>query len=188
MWPIPKIDWIIRLELVTLTFHQMFLSFSICLDPMSRCMDDRLTPFYSRAFEFNAQITQPNSPSVPRRYFESIHQLVPYVGNGYFGIGAVRSTPFHVKYGRHLSQPVNFHPVVEFESADGYSSGSEAAQGNQAFVIDYLSGVVHKFQCFENEYTISSDFYGNNQSERNLYVDASNFWFFFFLSMETMKF
>lgn len=145
-----------------------FLSFPICSDPMSRCMDDRLTPFYSRAFEFNAQITQPNSPSIPRRYFESTHQLLPYVGNGYFGIGAVRSTPFHVKYGRHLSQPVNFHPVVEFESADGYSSGSAAAQGNQAFVIDFLSGVVHKFQCFENEFTISSDFYGKNQSKCSL--------------------
>lgn len=124
-------------------------------------MDDRLTPFYPRTFEFNAQITRPTVPESTQRYFETHHPLIPYVGNGYFGVGVERNEPVHLKYGRHLSQPVNFHPIVEFESgADDYEGGSAEAKGSQASVIDFVNGVVHRFQCFGSEYSISSDFYG----------------------------
>lgn len=128
---------------------------------MSRCVDDRLTPFYSRTFEFNAQIVRPTATLGTNRYFDTRHPLVPYIGNGYFGVAIERNEPIHVKYGRHLSQSINFYPIVEFESgADDYESGTTEAKGNQANVIDFINGVVHRFQCFGSEYSISSDFYG----------------------------
>lgn len=137
-------------------------------DPLSRCMDDRLTPFYPKAFEFNAQITRPTAAEPTQRYFETRHPLVPYVGNGYFGVGVARSEPVRVKYGRHLSQPVNFHPIVEFESGgDGHESGSPEAKGSQANVVDFVNGVVHRFQCFGSKYSVSSDFYGEKNGAKN---------------------
>lgn len=123
-------------------------------------MDDRLTPFYTKAFEFNAQITHPDVDPTSQRYPEWTHRLPPYVGNGYFGVDVTRKTPIHVKYGRHLSQAINFHPIVEFESGDEYGSGTDGTTGNQAVVIDFVNGIVHKFQCFGSDYSVSSDFYG----------------------------
>lgn len=128
-------------------------------DLISRCMDDRLTPFYSKAFEFNAHI-QHITDSTGHSTLSTNQQNLAYVGNGYFGIEISKTAPFNVKYGRHLSQPINYQPIVEFKYLDT-SDTSDEPHGKQSIVIDYVNGVVHKFQCFGNDFFISNEFYGN---------------------------
>lgn len=128
-------------------------------DLISRCMDDRLTPFYTKAFEFNAQIQHINDltgqTGIPVN-----QRSIPYVGNGFFGIEISKGGEFYVKYGRHLSQPIHYQPIVDFKYIDDRSE-SEEPHGKQAIVVDYVNGVVHKFQCFGNDVFVSNEFYGN---------------------------
>lgn len=119
-------------------------------------MDDRLTPFYSKAFEFNAHIQH-----ITDSTGHSTLRNIPYVGNGYFGIEIDKTASFYVKYGRHLSQPINYQPIVDFRYFDSGDSSTDEPNGKQSIVVDYFNGVAHKFQCFGNDFFISSDFYGN---------------------------
>lgn len=41
------------------------------------------------------------------------------------------------------------------------SGGEILAEGKQAVVVDYVNGIVHKFQCFGGEFSISHDFYAH---------------------------
>lgn len=126
-------------------------------------MDDRLTPFYTKAFEFNAHIqhiSESTGQSIPAN-----QRSIPYVGNGYFGIEISRNGEFYVKYGRHLSQPIHYQPIVDFKYLDEQSDSSEEPHGKQALVVDYVNGVVHKFQCFGNDFFISNEFYGNFEEQ-----------------------
>lgn len=128
-------------------------------------MDDRLTPFYSKALEFNAHI-QHISDSVDQATVGLRNQRnIPYVGNGYFGIEIGKNSEFYVKYGRLLSQPIHFQPIVNFKYLDKKSEDSDEAEpyGKRAIVTDYVNGIVHSFQCFGNDFFISSDFYGNHE-------------------------
>lgn len=128
-------------------------------------MDDRLTPFYNKAAEFNALIQHiGQSTNDPVEHFDKPH-IIPYVGNGFFGLEIERDAMFHVKYGRHLSQSIPYKPIVEFEYRD---ETNDEPNGKQATVIDFTNGIVHKFQCFGSEFFISNDFYGKN----------NYFWFF----------
>lgn len=77
-------------------------------DFVSRCMDDRLTPFYSKALEFNAHIQHISDSVDPATVGLRNQRNIPYVGNGYFGIEIGKNSEFYVKYGRHLSQVDNF--------------------------------------------------------------------------------
>lgn len=125
-------------------------------------MDDRLTPFYSKAFEFNAHI-QHIGESVDQAIVGLTNQRnIPYAGNGYFGIEIGQNSEIYVKYGRHLSQPIHYQPIANFKYLDEKSENTEEAEpyGKQAVVTDYASGIIHKFQCFGNDFFISNDFYG----------------------------
>lgn len=142
-----------------LTFHFHILGIS---DFVSRCMDDRLTPFYSKAFEFNAHI-QHIGNSVDQAIVGLTNQRnIPYAGNGYFGIEIGQNSEFYVKYGRHLSQPIHYQPIVNLKYLDEKNENTDEVEpyGKQAVVTDYVNGIVHKFQCFGNDFFISNDFYG----------------------------
>lgn len=122
-------------------------------------MDDRLTPFYNKAAEFNALI-QHHEESINdplSNHFDKNHHIIPYVGNGYIGIEIARDATFYIKYGRHLSQSIPYKPIVEFKYGDDIIDGPD---GKQASVIDFVNGIVYKFQCFGSDFFISSDFYG----------------------------
>lgn len=134
-------------------------------------MDDRLTPFYSKAFEFNAHIqhfVQSSDDTTSSSAFAINQRNVPYVGNGYFGLEIASDATFYVKYGRHLSQSIGYQPIVNFEYRDDASDASQydGIGGKQALVVDYVNGVVHKFQCFGSDFFISNDFYGKNLTKR----------------------
>lgn len=126
-------------------------------------MDDRLTPFYSKALEFNAHIQHIGDSIDPAIVGLTNQRNIPYVGNGYFGIEIGKSSEFYVKYGRHLSQPIHYQPIVNFKYADEKNENTDEAEpyGKQAIVTDYVNGIVHKYQCFGNDFFISNDFYGN---------------------------
>lgn len=123
-------------------------------------MDDRLTPFYSKAFEFNAHIDH-IADSTGQSTVPIVRRNIPYVGNGYFGIEISQRAGFYVKYGRHLSQPINYQPIVSFRYSDSREGTFDESHGKQSIVVDYMNGVVHQFQCFGNDFFVSHEFYGN---------------------------
>lgn len=128
-------------------------------------MDDRLTPFYSKALEFNAHI-QHISDSVDQAIVGLTNQRnIPYVGNGYFGIEIGKNSEIYVKYGRHLSQSIHYQPIVNLKYLDEKAENTDEPEpyGKQGVVTDYVNGIVHKFQCFGNDFFISNDFYGNHR-------------------------
>ena len=93
-------------------------------------MDDRLTPFYVQNEEFNANIR--HTPIL-----ENEKDIVPYIGNGYFGLEIKEDAQMNIKLGRGLNMPVNFHPIVTLSTKNG--------ENREATVVEYLSGIVHRF-------------------------------------------
>lgn len=106
-------------------------------DPLSRCMDERLTPFYHPALEFDVNIR--HQPPFP-------HELdaIPFVGNGYFGVEISRDASIHIKGRRGLQTSVPFHPLVSVKDSD---LNDALVLGQESTVAEYQSGVVHRFQC-----------------------------------------
>ncbi|XP_061391463.1 uncharacterized protein KIAA2013 homolog [Musca vetustissima] len=114
-------------------------------DPLMQCMDDRLTPFFLQNFEFDANIRH-----VPP--FEEERNIIPYVGNGYIGLEVAHDAPLNIKYGRAMQLPTQFHPIV--------SVLQTAESGREATVVEYLSGIVWRFQCFSNMF-VSYSYYAH---------------------------
>lgn len=118
-------------------------------DPLMRCIDDRLTPFYIKSIEFNANIK--HYPSDSKHSLD--HNYIPYIGNGLFGLEIQEDAHINIKYGRVLSLPVYFHPIVSISNKNADNRG--------ATVVDYLAGIVHRFQCFEEGYFVAYDYYAH---------------------------
>lgn len=110
-------------------------------------MDDRLTPFYLQNLEYNVNIR--HQPIFPHE-----HDAIPYVGNGMFGLEIQADANLNIFRGRALLQPVNFHPIVSV-AAGGMGMHREAT------VVEYLSGIVHRFQCFSEGYFVSYQYYAH---------------------------
>lgn len=114
-------------------------------DPLERCMDDRLTPFYLQNSEFNANIR--HLPRMPEE-----NNFIPYVGNGYFGMEIQSDASINIKGRRSLKVSIFFHPVVSLAQTNG--------EYRQATVVEYLNGIVHRFQCFQ-DYFVSYQYYAH---------------------------
>jgi Uncharacterized conserved protein (DUF2152) len=113
-------------------------------------MDDRLTPFYVQNNDFNANIKHN-----PIYQFEL--NTIPYVGNGIFGLEIQQDAHLSIKEGRALVLPVNFHPIVSL-SADNQDGGHR-----ESTVVEYSTGLVHRFQCFENGVVASYTYYAHRR-------------------------
>nr|XP_029715209.1 uncharacterized protein KIAA2013 homolog [Aedes albopictus] len=116
-------------------------------DHTIRCMDDRLTPFYLHQLEYNVNIR--HQPMFAHEY-----DAIAYVGNGMFGLEIQADAHLNIFRGRALLQPVNYHPIVSV-AAGGLGTHREAT------VVEYLSGVVHRFQCFSEGYFVSYQYYAH---------------------------
>ncbi|XP_058058715.1 uncharacterized protein KIAA2013 homolog [Anopheles bellator] len=114
-------------------------------DQTMRCMDDRLTPFYLQNLEYNVNIRHQNP-------FPHEYDAIPYVGNGWFGLEVEHSAHLNIFRGRALLQPVNFHPIVSVATDNMF---------REATVVEYLSGIVHRFQCFSEGYYASYQYYAH---------------------------
>lgn len=117
-------------------------------DHTIRCMDDRLTPFYLQYLEHNVNIR--HHPVFPME-----HDAIPYVGNGLFGLEVQEDAHLNIFRGRALLQPVNFHPIASVATSEGISTY------RQATVVEYLTGIVHRFQCFSEGYFASYQYYAH---------------------------
>uniref|UniRef100_A0A2M4BH78 Putative conserved plasma membrane protein n=1 Tax=Anopheles marajoara TaxID=58244 RepID=A0A2M4BH78_9DIPT len=115
-------------------------------DQTMRCMDDRLTPFYLQNLEYNVNIR--HQPPL-----EHEHDAIPYVGNGWFGLEVQTDAHLNIFRGRALLQPVHFHPIVSVTSA--------GQTFREATVVEYLNGIVHRFQCFAEGYYVSYQYYAH---------------------------
>ncbi|KAI8124808.1 hypothetical protein FF38_10486 [Lucilia cuprina] len=126
-------------------FRYLFMNAPEKKDPLMQCMDDRLTPFFLQNFEFDANIRH-----VPPLAEE--RNIIPYVGNGYIGLEIAHDAPLNIKYGRAMQLPTQFHPVVSVKETD------EA--GREATVVEYLTGIAWRFQCFSNMF-VSYSYYAH---------------------------
>lgn len=109
-------------------------------------MDDRLTPFYLQNSEFDANIRH-NPP------LEKENDYIAYVGNGIFGLEIQDDSYLNIKSGRTLSLPVYFHPIVSLSSRNGIS--------RESTVVEYINGIVHRFQCFGDNFFVATQFYAH---------------------------
>uniref|UniRef100_A0A1B0DHR5 Uncharacterized protein n=1 Tax=Phlebotomus papatasi TaxID=29031 RepID=A0A1B0DHR5_PHLPP len=137
---------VILLYLGPTIFRWFFGAPEVPKDPLLHCMDDRLTPFYVPSMEFNANIR--HNPAFPHE-----RNIIPYVGNGYFGLEIQEDAHLNIKTGRTLTLPVYFHPIV--------SVSSKNAGNQEATAVDYSSGIVHRFQCFEDGYFVNYKYYAH---------------------------
>ncbi|XP_036328798.1 uncharacterized protein KIAA2013 homolog [Rhagoletis pomonella] len=126
-------------------FRYLFMSAPEVKDPHVQCMDDRLTPFFLQNYEFDANIR--HVPPLPGE-----RNFIPYVGNGYIGTEVAHDASLNIKSGRSMQLPMQFHPVV--------SVAQRNEAGREATVVEYLSGVVHRFQCFSN-YFVAYTYYAH---------------------------
>lgn len=118
----------VTIPAILLTIHE--LNFP---DPLMRCIDDRLTPFYIKSLEYNANIK--HYPSDTSKTTVE-NNFIPYIGNGLFGLEIQEDANIQIKYGRVLSLPVFFHPIV--------SVSHKSIDNRGATVVDYQNGIVHR--------------------------------------------
>ncbi|XP_055593712.1 uncharacterized protein KIAA2013 homolog [Uranotaenia lowii] len=126
-------------------------------DHTNRCMDDRLTPFYLQNLEFNVNIR--HQPPFPHE-----HDAIPYVGNGLFGLEIQSDAHLNIFRGRALTEQINFHPIVSVATGQGTAARGDSSfesSHREATVVEYLSGIVHRFQCFPEGYFVSYQYYAH---------------------------
>ncbi|XP_017858222.1 PREDICTED: uncharacterized protein KIAA2013 homolog [Drosophila arizonae] len=117
-------------------FRYLFLSPTEQKDPHSMCMDDRLTPYILQNYEYDANIRHV-APLMPGE-----RDYTPYVGNGYIGMEVSHGASLNIKHGRAMQLPIRFYPLLSVTSNGGNAGEKEAT------VVEYLTGMVHRFQCF----------------------------------------
>ncbi|KAM8715662.1 hypothetical protein ACLKA7_002674 [Drosophila subpalustris] len=127
-------------------FRYLFLSTNEEKDVHSMCMDDRLTPYILQNYEFDANIRHV-APLLPGE-----RDYTPYVGNGYIGLEVAHDAALNIKHGRAMQLPIRFQPVVSVLQ----NGGAE----KEATVVEYLTGMVHRFQCFSG-YFVSYTMYAH---------------------------
>ncbi|XP_037960410.1 uncharacterized protein KIAA2013 homolog isoform X2 [Teleopsis dalmanni] len=126
-------------------FKYLFMNAPEKKDPLMQCMDDRLTPFFLQNFEYDANIR--HVPPLPNE-----QNSIPYVGNGYIGLEITQDALLNIKFGRAMQLPTQFYPIV---------NAAEKNEGSrEATVVEYLTGIVHRFQCFSN-YFVSYAYYAH---------------------------
>lgn len=142
-------------------------------DPVVRCLDDRLTPFYAKSTEFNALIQHYSKLDDESGSLAPINQrFIPYIGNGWFGLEVEMQAKLHVKYGRYLSQAVNYLPIVSLlDQQNSLEDSAGQSEAKDSIVVDYVNGIVHQFQCFSGDFFVSHSFYGK-------YFECTYFLFF----------
>ncbi|EDW45570.1 uncharacterized protein KIAA2013 homolog [Drosophila sechellia] len=138
-------------------FRYIFLSAPEQKDPHSMCMDDRLTPFILQNFEFEANIRHVSPAKMPGE-----RDFTPYVGNGYLGLEIAHDAFLNIKNGRAMQLPIRFQPVVSV------SGGSASGGEKEATVVEYLTGMVHRFQCFAG-YFVSYTYYAH-RTQPNIFM------------------
>lgn len=137
----------------------------------NRCLDERLAPFLLAQRQFNVNIRRYSgggsaSDSRPTAGEQHQERFVPYVGNGLFGLEIEPDAHIMIKNGRYLSLPVNFHPIVSVVQPSASAAGADAAASavsQAATVVDYVSGVVHRFQCFDDGFDVSAEYYAHRR-------------------------
>lgn len=135
-------------------FRWMFSS-ETAKEPLSRCMDERLTPFYQPALEYDVNIR--HQPPFPHEL-----DVVPFVGNGYFGAEISKDAKMYIKGRRGLQVPLHFHPLVSVRESSESLDVDPGVFGQESTVVEYQTGIVHRFQCnARNEFFVAYQYYAH---------------------------
>lgn len=116
-------------------------------DEIDTCIRDRLTSFYSESYEYNVNIK--HSPVTPEE-----KPYIAYVGNGVFGVEISKYGQVYFRQGRSLSLPASIFPIVDIQNY--YMTSYK-----EAFVTNYLTGIVHVFQCYKGGVYASFQYYAH---------------------------
>ncbi|XP_060646956.1 uncharacterized protein KIAA2013 homolog [Drosophila sulfurigaster albostrigata] len=127
-------------------FRYLFLSTNEEKDVHSVCMDDRLTPYILQNYEYDANIRH------VAPLLEGERDYTPYAGNGYIGLEVSHDAALNIKHGRAMQLPIRFQPIVSVLQMGGAEK--------EATVVEYLTGMVHRFQCYSG-YFVSYTLYAH---------------------------
>lgn len=111
------------------------------LDPLARCINDKIDIYRLESLEFNAHIIESLSQS-PQPEEEDPHWLIHFVGNGVVGVETRPNSPIYIRNTKVLSLAVPFQPITSV-----FLSNSEARDYREASVLQYANGLAHKIQC-----------------------------------------
>lgn len=114
-------------------------------------MDERLTPFYHPALEYDVNIRH-------RPPFAHEYDSIPFVGNGYFGLEIETDANLYIKGKRGLQIPLHFKPIV---SVKADITSTTTAPGQESTVVEYLTGIVHRYQCHGDRFFASYQYYAH---------------------------
>lgn len=121
------------------------------------CIQDRLTSFYSESFEYNVNIKH-----IPVKDDENPY--VSYVGNGVFGVDINKHSQVFIKHGRNLVVQSFFDPIL-------YLQNFYMTPFKEAVVTNYLTGIVHVFQCYKGGVYASYQYYAHRTLQSILVQD-----------------
>lgn len=127
-------------------------------DVSGKCLRDLLRPFDFDSYDYNANIQH-----VPLLYDEKPY--LPYIGNGIFGLSIHSESPLYIKYGRTISLPVLWHPII--------SVAGDSRPAKEASVVHYVTGTAHRFQCFSSGLYVSYQYYAHRTMPSILVQDIT---------------
>lgn len=119
------------------------------------CLQDRLTSFVSDSKDFNIHIgyVPPVNPGT---------NFLPYVGNGHIGIDVVNKDHIFIQRRRNLGLPASVYPLFVLNNIGSYQT---------AYATNYLTGIVHVFQCYESGFYASFQYYTHRRKQTILVQD-----------------
>ncbi|XP_063219336.1 uncharacterized protein KIAA2013 homolog isoform X2 [Bacillus rossius redtenbacheri] len=125
-------------------------SFSMVPSPGSaeKCLQDSLAQYRIDEKEFNVNIQH-----VPLSENQKVY--LPYIGNGLFGLTLNADSSLYIRNGRCLSRPVHWHPNIV--------TTFKISNSEEAILLHYVTGMAHKYQCFSNGLSITSEHYAHRR-------------------------
>ena len=114
----------------------------ILLDPLSRCINDKIDIYVLEAKDFDSHIIYPPSADSTSEDVQvhNANKLLHFVGNGVVGAETRQDSPLYIKSDKVLSLAVPFQPITSVFHEHG-------DQSKEASVLQFVHGLAHKIQC-----------------------------------------
>ena len=122
--------------------HFLLLTFHTVLDPLSRCINDKIDIYVLEAKDFDSHIIYPPSADSTSDdvQVQNANKLLHFVGNGVVGAETRQDSPLYIKSDKVLSLAVPFQPITSVFHEHG-------DQSKEASVLQFVHGLAHKIQC-----------------------------------------
>ncbi|CAG5093790.1 Similar to Uncharacterized protein KIAA2013 homolog (Xenopus tropicalis) [Cotesia congregata] len=137
------------------------------------CLEEKLSSAYAEARVYDAAITEHTSDdetssssslSAPLLSFDD--KYLPYIGNGLFGVEInPNNARVFIKHGRTLSLNIQWDPLVTITTDNNNQRVAD--------VIHFTQGIVSRYQCIREGYSISHKYYVHQVLDKILVQDVT---------------